>query len=211
MVSKLSASKKFDTLVVLGKNHNIGWGKEKIARDKYNLSPYSKMNVLAAGALYVRGFTSTIIFSGGATSGEDILSEAEAMKIYLRTRFSNHMIPDKKIILEARSINTKENAKYTGLIVNEYKFKRIGLLTLGFHSSRAEKFFKNEGMKVTVLHAEEIIREYVKSYTPYVTRHLRTQTVRFEVVKEKVLGNIIKVDRNNYLFGALTRLTRSGA
>jgi len=208
MVSKKTRSTQFDTIVVLGKNHNIFWGKDKIARDRFNLSPYSKMNVLAAGALYVRGFTSNIIFSGGVTSGEDIASEAEAMKKYLRTRFNEKMIPDKKIILEARSINTKENAKYTGLIVKEYQFKKIGLLTLGFHSKRAGKFFKDEGMKVSLLRAEEIIREYVHEYKPFVTRHMRSQTVKMEGIKEKVLGNFIKIDRRNYIFGTITRFTR---
>lgn len=211
MVSKIKAFPKFDVIVVLGKNHNIFWGKDKILRDKFNLSPYSKMNVLAAGALYSRGFASNILFSGGVTSGDEVGSEAESMKKYLRTRFDSTQIPDKKIILEARSINTKENAKFTGRIVKEYSFKKIGLLTLGFHSRRAEKFFSDEGMRVTILHAEDIIREYVQEYKPFVTRHMKTQTVRMEGIKERVIGNFVRLDRRNYIFGTLTRMIRTGA
>ncbi len=208
MVSQKSTFSQFDTIVVLGKNHNVFWGKDKIAKDRFNLSPYSKINVLAAGALYSRGFTKCVIFSGGVTSGEDIASEAEAMKKYLRTRFDEVQVPDRKILLEARSINTKENARFTGRIVKEYGFKKIGLLTVGFHSKRAEKFFRDEGMRVTVLHAEDIIREYVQEYKPFLTRHMRTRTVRIEAMKEKVASNLTKIDRKNVLFGTLTRFTR---
>ena len=71
--------RKFQAVIVLGKNWRE-YPSEKPTQDwKLRLSIESEMSALAAGELFKQGRTERIIFSGGRTAGKDLPSEAAAM------------------------------------------------------------------------------------------------------------------------------------
>ncbi|WP_350016679.1 YdcF family protein [Rhodanobacter sp. IGA1.0] len=53
------------------------------------------------------------------------------------------------LILETRSLNTHQNAKYVAAIMKDRKLRRILLVTSSIHMPRAVASFKKEGVEVT--------------------------------------------------------------
>lgn len=94
--------------------------------------------------LYGRGKVQRILLSGG--SGALVRRsppEAEVSAAFLRTIG----LPDSAIIVEARSRNTRENARYTAqLLEDRYPGARCLLITSAFHMPRAHACFKKAGV-----------------------------------------------------------------
>ncbi len=84
-----------------------------------------------------------IVVSGGQGVQEDI-SEAEAMRRYLADRG----VPDSLIVTEDRSVNTRENFRFSKKILDERLGEnyRTAYITSDFHIYRAGLTAKNEGL-----------------------------------------------------------------
>lgn len=88
--------------------------------------------------LYKEGWAPVIIYSGAAAEGE--VSNAEAMR-----NISVKMgVPKSAIILEEKSVDTAENAKFTSAIIKEKGFESIILVTSPYHQRRTMELFKAE-------------------------------------------------------------------
>ena len=88
--------------------------------------------------LYKEGWAPVIIYSGAAAEGE--VSNAEAMR-----NISVKMgVPKSAIILEEKSVDTSENAKFTSAIIKEKGFESIILVTSPYHQRRTMELFKDE-------------------------------------------------------------------
>ena len=84
-----------------------------------------------------------LVISGG--SGELIssgLSEARVLKAFA-IRFG---VPEKKILIDPDSRNTRENALMTKALVKKYKLKKLALITSAFHMPRAMGCFRAVGL-----------------------------------------------------------------
>jgi uncharacterized SAM-binding protein YcdF (DUF218 family) len=57
-------------------------------------------------------------------------------------------IPPTKIMVENKSVNTTENARYTKKILDQYHLRRPVLVTSAFHMPRAVKQFRKAGITV---------------------------------------------------------------
>lgn len=110
---------------------------------KGHLSGFAANRLLTAAQLHEK-LKVPIILSGGrvfATTGR----EAEiAREILLRLG-----VPDEQIILEDNSVNTTENAKFTGKILSQYSYSRPILVTSAFHMPRAMGQFAKAGVQPT--------------------------------------------------------------
>jgi uncharacterized SAM-binding protein YcdF (DUF218 family) len=84
-----------------------------------------------------------IIVSGGIASANNH-SEAQIMKNTLQNNF-NIINP---ILIEEKSRNTKENAKYVSQMLKELNYNNIAVITQAYHSSRATALFKQYGVNV---------------------------------------------------------------
>lgn len=159
--------KTYDAVVVLGKNLGLGFGKDKIRKQKGYLAPHGRINTDAAGLLYKDGRTKKIIFSTGVTVS-DLPSEASLMKTHLQKMYPD--IPDEDIILEEISKQTKGNAQEVAKVIKELDInpENVGLVTMGFHMDRAQKFFRNQGLNLDSLPSQEIVGEkfpkFIKNY-----------------------------------------------
>lgn len=84
-----------------------------------------------------------LVISGG--SGEligPVISESKLLKAFA-VRFG---IPKEKILIDANSRNTRENALMTKLLLESYNLKKIALITSAFHMPRAIGCFKAVGL-----------------------------------------------------------------
>lgn len=84
-----------------------------------------------------------VVVSGGQGSGEDI-SEAEAMKRFLEAR---GILPE-RIILEDRSVSTRENVRFSAELLKARGISRAVIATNEFHQYRAGIYAKRNGLTV---------------------------------------------------------------
>ncbi|TDO24769.1 YdcF family protein [Pedobacter duraquae] len=102
--------------------------------------------LLIAVQLFKMGKIDTILVAGG---GSDIkkedLAESEQLKRYL----IYCGVPDSSILIEKRSKNTMENARFSRLLIDQQSMKGPFLIiTSAFHMKRALGCFNRVGLKV---------------------------------------------------------------
>ncbi|MEH6590021.1 MAG: YdcF family protein [Halioglobus sp.] len=93
--------------------------------------------------LFHAGKASMILLVGAQYFGLGI-SEAEAMELFLL----DLGVPQSAIVLEQRSRNTAENARYTAQLLEELGKNDILLVTSATHMERARRHFESQGLKV---------------------------------------------------------------
>jgi len=96
--------------------------------------------------LYKMGKIKKILISGGHYLENDIHEGREIKKILLLAG-----IPEKDVILEENSLNTRENALFSAKILQEkFPEKSYLLITSAFHLRRAKGCFEKVGIKADV-------------------------------------------------------------
>lgn len=98
--------------------------------------------VARGASLYHERSGSWVLVSGGKVW--DCLSEARAM----RRELMRLGVPGDAIQEEARSHSTRENARFTQLLLSERGVGRVGLVTCDFHMRRAARLFREYGLEV---------------------------------------------------------------
>lgn len=204
------ANLSLDAVIALGKNWNFS-----IEGKRIELSLESKITALAAAELYLQKKVNNIIFSGGETAGLDLNgipypSEAEEMKKFLRIFFQNNEIPDKAIILENKSIDTAGNAEEVREIINIKKFKKLALLTVGFHLPRSKEIFKNYNVLIKAYYSsEEVLKNSNSYYDQLISEYYWSTRYITEIAKEVVgLGLVHTIDPKGKILRAITAKTR---
>lgn len=116
-----------------------------------------------------------LILSGGQGSGENI-TEAQCMKEYL----TEQGLPEERLILEAKSTNTRENLLFSDKLTSCAQ-KKTGILSNNFHVYRAVKLAE----KLGYTQAEGIAAPSdAVMQVHYIVREV------FALVKEILTGNI---------------------
>jgi len=106
-----------------------------------NLSGSASNRLLTAVRIH-KNTGLSIIFSGGQVF-ETTGNEAEIAKRQLLDIGLN----DNAVIMENKSLNTAENAKFTAVLLAKYKYTKPILLTSAFHMQRAVINFNNARIK----------------------------------------------------------------
>ena len=108
-----------------------------------HLSGFAANRLLTCAQLYHR-LNLPILVSGGKVL-ETTGSEADIAKVILM----GLGVPADKVIIENKSLNTTENAKYTKELVDKYGFTQPILVTSAFHMQRAVLQFEKAHLSVT--------------------------------------------------------------
>jgi uncharacterized SAM-binding protein YcdF (DUF218 family) len=138
---------RVDAIVVLGGGENYAWlgGAPYVDPDDLGSSR------IAAGArAWLAGRAPLIILSGGR-SGPSGHSEADRMA-YAIERLG---VPPTALLLEQRSRNTRDNARFTAAIARQRGIHRIALVTSSLHMPRASLLFRDAGLAVVALPVPE--------------------------------------------------------
>jgi hypothetical protein len=147
-----------DALIVLGRNFQPGFNRKTLAAQRFHLSPGSRINDLAAGLIHKAGLADILITSTGHTAGNNVPSEAGAMKDHLQRIFKD--IPDGAIIPEEISVDTEGNASEVKKILDSHpELRTFGLLADSSHLKRAVQLFKRAGISVIPFDALAILGE----------------------------------------------------
>lgn len=173
-------------LVGLGENYRIGWNKNKLRKNPQHLGTASKAVAIGCAIWYLKGKTDKIVFSSGPTSGEDIDSEATAMKKYVRRKFTE--IPDNAIDTEDVSKDTSTNAEQ----IIKKGYSDFVLLAPKFHKRRAIGLFQAWGTNVRgFVASDDILRERSKRHA----RLVRKQHLSWQNVAENIKETILNIER----------------
>ena len=113
------------------------------------LRPYADLNSTAdrlwhAARLYHAGKVTLLVLSGGGGNAPGAVSEAEAMRLFLR----DLGVPDAAMVLEQHSGNTRQNASLSAEILAQRGVTRILLVTSALHMARASAHFEAAGLAV---------------------------------------------------------------
>ncbi len=106
--------------------------------------------VWQAARLWHAGRAPIILASGGHDARSHTQSEAEAMRTLLKA----FGVPDAAIVLEARSLNTRQNAADSAAILAERNIRRIVLVTSASHMARSVSHFRAKGLEVVPVPAD---------------------------------------------------------
>ena len=98
-----------------------------------------------AARIYKAGKAPLIVLSGGSDPAYSVMSEAEAMRIFLR----DLGVPDEAMLLESESRNTQQNAENTARLLQDRGIRRILLVTSAMHMERALRQFEGLGLEIT--------------------------------------------------------------
>ncbi len=95
-----------------------------------------------AAALYRAGKAPVLLLTGGNAPGYE--AEALSMKHMLLAMG----IPDEVLLLEDRSRNTRQNARYSAAVLRDRQVRSILLVTSAYHMRRAKLEFERQGFEV---------------------------------------------------------------
>ena len=147
MMSKLEnvydqpAEPQGDVIVMLGGGvtadtpNQGGWG---------NLHAIPAGRLLTTAELYHRLHLPVLVSGGGRPYEDSCLESVVARRDLVRLG-----VPENMILMENQSLNTRQNAIYSGKIMAEQALVHPILVTSAFHMERAVLNFQKEGFEVT--------------------------------------------------------------
>jgi uncharacterized SAM-binding protein YcdF (DUF218 family) len=129
------------------------------------------------------------------------------MKGYFMTRYPE--IPESYLDTEETSIDTAGNAEEVAKMLEGLPYKRIGLVTVGFHLDNAAKLFRNYGVAIDDKHAsEEVVSEIHPVFGRYVKLWSASDRVASEYRKERIRSLMLPIDRKGRIPRLVTTLSR---
>ncbi|MED7788792.1 YdcF family protein [Francisella sp. 19X1-34] len=158
--SDIKACAKTDGIILLGAGLNNAFGQIEPSLGAYD-------RILKTAEVYNK-YPQEIIVTGGVPSGENI-SEAE---IYAK-ELQKLGIPNSKILLEKRSKNTYQNAKYTKELLK--KDQTYCLVTGGIHYKRAKILFDRFDINTISLASSKLVPDLKilpSAYNFYITQRV---------------------------------------
>lgn len=104
--------------------------------------------------LFHAGKAPLVVLSGGADPRISAASEAQAMR-----EFAQDLgVPPGALLLEERSLNTRQNAQFTAELLRPRRVENILLVTSALHLPRATALFEAQGFSVTPVAADHEAR-----------------------------------------------------
>lgn len=100
-----------------------------------------------AARLFHAGKAPLVVMSGGGDPALSQMSEAQAMRDFIQ----DLGVPVAAVVLEPDSRNTRENARFTAMLLRQRQINQVLLVTSALHMRRALAHFRAEGLTVIPL------------------------------------------------------------
>ncbi|HEY5851894.1 MAG TPA: YdcF family protein [Lysobacter sp.] len=131
-----------DAIVVLGGGMRYGW----LDRPDVRAEDLENSRLAAGARAWLAERAPVVILSGGGENGGDGNEGSEARM--MATAIARLGVPASALVLEERSHNTRDNARYTAAILRERNAHDVLLVTSSLHMPRAIAQFRAEGIDV---------------------------------------------------------------
>lgn len=133
-----------DAIVVLGGGSHYGW----LRRSNVSAADLESSRLAAGARAWLAGRAPRIILSGGGDGGS---SEARMMA----RAIARLGVPPAALMLEERSRNTRDNARYTAALAQQHRMRRVLLVTSSLHMPRAIAEFRAAGIDAVAVSVPE--------------------------------------------------------
>lgn len=144
----------------------------------------AQLRVDALAAICRQAPVDLVIFSGGATAGFGLPTEAHSLWTkFLRADYGSHR---PAILLEDESLNTVENAANVQRMVERVQYFVLHVITSGYHVQRAREIFQKQGLHVEVLAAEDVVANLITSRKAEMRQYKKSFRVWGERLREWV-------------------------
>ncbi len=139
-----AALPRADAIVVLGGGSHYGW----LRRSNVSAEDLESSRLAAGARAWLAGRAPRIILSGG---GDGASSEARTMA----RAISRLGVPSSALMLEERSRNTRDNARYTAALAQRHRVRSVLLVTSSLHMPRAIAEFRAAGIDAVAVSVPE--------------------------------------------------------
>ncbi|MGI2293239.1 YdcF family protein [Paenibacillus sp. GXUN7292] len=116
-------------------------------------SPALRERLVKAVELYEAGKVNYLVLSGGTGGLLSTISEAEGMRNFLIDKG----IPEDKLLLESKSVNTFQNVRFSQTVMQEHGIKSSIIITHDYHLPRAMEiasYLKLESVQGASVHSK---------------------------------------------------------
>jgi uncharacterized SAM-binding protein YcdF (DUF218 family) len=178
---KISDVKKYDYGIVLTGVTNS----RRTPRDRVNFDKGAD-RVLHTIQLYKLGKIKKIIISGGSglLMGDSISEAEDLAKVFLLCG-----VPEQDLILEKKSINTRENALLTKKLIDQKNLKgNYLLITSAFHMRRSKLCFDKVGLKTDVFPVDFYSEQ--RRFSPDILLPNEYALSKWTILSHEILGII---------------------
>jgi uncharacterized SAM-binding protein YcdF (DUF218 family) len=137
--------------------------------------------------LLAAGRAKAVIVSGGELGVAGLETEAE----YLARQLVAWGVSPEQIIIEGKSLNTRENATFSKALVAERGFTSLLVVTSAFHMSRAAGCFRAVGLEADFLPVDYRVREPSQDLRTAPRSYFLRQTA--DVIRERFGALVYRV------------------
>ncbi|HEY5802777.1 MAG TPA: YdcF family protein [Lysobacter sp.] len=141
-----------DAIVVLGGGMRYGW----LDRPDVRAEDLENSRLAAGARAWLAGRAPVVILSGGGENGGDGSEGSEARM--MATAITRLGVPASALLLEERSHNTRDNARFTATILRGRNARGVLLVTSSLHMPRAIAQFRGEDIDVIAVPVPERAR-----------------------------------------------------
>ncbi|QSX75803.1 YdcF family protein [Lysobacter arenosi] len=141
-----------DAIVVLGGGMRYGW----LDRPDVRAEDLENSRLAAGARAWLAHRAPIVILSGGGENGGEGSNGSEARM--MATAIERLGIPSSALVLEERSHNTRDNARYTAQILSRREARSVLLVTSSLHMPRAMEQFRSEGIDAIAVSVPERAR-----------------------------------------------------
>lgn len=141
-----------DAIVVLGGGMSYGW----LDRPDVRAEDLENSRLAAGARAWLAKRAPIVILSGGGENGGEGSNGSEARM--MATAIERLGVPSSALVLEERSHNTRDNARYTAQILSRRDARSVLLVTSSLHMPRAMEQFRSEGIDAIAVSVPERAR-----------------------------------------------------
>jgi len=213
--------KPFSVIIVLG-----GGFETKQKNISLKLTMESRMRALAVLEMYKSGMADKILLSGGKTAGGDQLSEAMAMRNFIKEQESKYLqedeaeIPDEVFVLDEEPRETSESLERIEEILQDVypntDSREAVILSSTTHLPRVKKLLGSYGVEVKdTVGAESRLTNLVDRhghnyFKRFIERYARSLRVKKAQATEVIMRTILIVDSKALTLRWLANRVRHG-
>lgn len=132
----------YDAVIVLG--GAVQGGRNATAPGSYN---DAVDRLVVAFEILQSGRAKQAILTGGGFGEAGVATDGETM----RDQLVSWGIDERRLLVEPRAMNTRQNAVYTRTMVEQHGFRSLLLITSAFHMLRSRECFHAVGLQVDTL------------------------------------------------------------
>ncbi|HUN23016.1 MAG TPA: YdcF family protein [Anaerolineales bacterium] len=182
----MAKHKPYDLIFVFGYGPVL---QGQATRARLNLP--AKLNALAAGMLFQQAKSHSLLFSGGATGGSALPSEAQVMAQYVQRRFH---LPKDVCILHEQPTDTLDNFIFLANWLDKHPYQlRILYLCLAHHLERVQLLAEWFGIAGDFVTAQDVVANRSPRHRMWLSQAFAQQHTTLQENESRAMRGVLRL------------------